>query len=327
MASSPFGLFIGVANPFAPTMAVQRLAGWKYVPNSSGGLEIWLGSRKWNDHRTEKSTEPWLRPTLSLPRQTESLDQLYERLIDDYYEGSGFRHCGWWRHGTKSPVQACEALIEEIISFIDNEQEHILEIGCGRGATTRAILRHFPGISLTGLVTKKGELKSCQERVPESDCRRMKGPRLKFKGGFFDCVISVEGLKPFKNPKKLLREIYRVLKPGGRLLFSDLILDLRGLRVEQTGRARNIANSPQEFEELLVSCGFQQVQIHDSTRSCWRGFQRNASRELRMRLLSRGLSQDYYPELLTHLPHANLPVNHYVICLASKEEGAPEIRK
>ncbi len=184
MASSPFGLFIGAANPFAPTVAVQRLGVWKYVPNFRGGLEIWLGSREWDKVQGEGRIGPPIWPTPRLGMKTEDPDQVCEKLIDDFYEGSGFRHCGLWRYRTKSPVQACEDLVEEILSFIASGQKRILEIGCGRGATTKAILKHLPEVSLTGVVKKKDELNSCRKKVPESTCRRMKGPRLKFKRDF-----------------------------------------------------------------------------------------------------------------------------------------------
>ncbi len=324
MASSPFGLFIGAANPFAPTMAVRRLGGWKYVPNARGGLEIWLGTGQWHEGETEAQLVPQARPTQGLKKNPEDPADLNERLIEEYYQGSDFRHCGLWRNQTKSPVQACEDLVEEMLSLLPDAPKRILEIGCGRGATTRTISKYLPDASLTGVVKIREELNVCRKKVPEATCERMKGPRLKFKQGSFDCVISVEGLKPFGNPNKLFGEIYRVLEPGGRVLFSDIILDFRERRTGKNGRVSNIANSPEELKELLVNTGFQQVQIHDATQSCWKRFYFHASRELQLKLLSKRFSQDYYPQVLAHLPNNNLPVNHYVICSASKADKAAE---
>lgn len=45
-ASTRHGLFVGTANPFGPTIAVQRDGRWQYVHNPRGGCEIWLGTRK-----------------------------------------------------------------------------------------------------------------------------------------------------------------------------------------------------------------------------------------------------------------------------------------
>jgi hypothetical protein len=44
MASSPYGLFVGTANPFAPEVAVRQEDGtWRYELNPRGGLEVWWG--------------------------------------------------------------------------------------------------------------------------------------------------------------------------------------------------------------------------------------------------------------------------------------------
>lgn len=43
-ASTPAGLFVGTANVFGPTVAVERAGQWSYVPNPRGGCEVWLGS-------------------------------------------------------------------------------------------------------------------------------------------------------------------------------------------------------------------------------------------------------------------------------------------
>lgn len=45
--STPFGLFIAIANPFGPQVAVQDIETdeWRYVHNPRGGLEVWLGTK------------------------------------------------------------------------------------------------------------------------------------------------------------------------------------------------------------------------------------------------------------------------------------------
>ena len=44
--STPYGLFIAVANVFGPRVAVIENGEWKYTENPRGGLEVWLGSKQ-----------------------------------------------------------------------------------------------------------------------------------------------------------------------------------------------------------------------------------------------------------------------------------------
>ena len=46
MQSTPHGLFVAVANPFGPRVAVERDGVWGYEDNPNGGLEIWLGTHQ-----------------------------------------------------------------------------------------------------------------------------------------------------------------------------------------------------------------------------------------------------------------------------------------
>ena len=43
--STPYGVFVGSANPFGPEVGVKRNGKWTYEPNTRGAMEIWLGTR------------------------------------------------------------------------------------------------------------------------------------------------------------------------------------------------------------------------------------------------------------------------------------------
>ncbi len=44
LVSTPYGLFLGTANPFGPEVAAQLSTGHVYIPNPYGGAEVWLGN-------------------------------------------------------------------------------------------------------------------------------------------------------------------------------------------------------------------------------------------------------------------------------------------
>src|SRR5260370_28626133 len=55
----------------------------------------------------------------------------------------------------------------------------------------------------------------------EVDQRLLGGERLPFEHGAFDCVVSTFTLCSIEDVAQALREVYRVLKLGGRFLFLE----------------------------------------------------------------------------------------------------------
>jgi len=82
----------------------------------------------------------------------------------------------------------------------------------------------------------------------------------------FDHVICIHVLEHIEDDRKALREIYRVLKPGGRALlaipiygdttYEDPTLDFSG-REKQYGKGDHLRLNGLDFAEKLKSVGFQ----------------------------------------------------------------------
>lgn len=105
----------------------------------------------------------------------------------------------------------------------DVDQKQILEIGCGRGGFS-----HY----LATLPYKPAQLFACDYSEAALDIARAKYGKneitwkqenimaLSFPDQSFDTAISCETIEHVPHPDKAIQEIYRVLKPGGRLLLT-----------------------------------------------------------------------------------------------------------
>jgi SAM-dependent methyltransferase len=310
MAASPHGLFLGVANPFGPTMAVKRLAGWKYEHNQEGGCEVWLGSRDFPDDKAPFQGE--LVPYELVGRRT--VPELAVEMAATLYEDSGFGHCGFWNYSVKTLKEACENLVKEIVALLPDQPASLLEIGCKEGATTKMIASHFPAAAITGVVDTVEELAACQARVPGGVFHLGQALKRKSLQGSFDAAVCIEGPSVAPKFRKFFQTMNSALRLGGTLVFADIIA------ADEREGPGNLA----EYESMLSRSGFKDIQLWDVTNQCWKGFLGHTINALWAKLLAGKISQELYDEILKRLPTRNRPVKLYVIGRAQKNEHIPQ---
>ncbi len=107
--------------------------------------------------------------------------------------------------------------------------QRILDIACGTGDFSLAVARRMhPDSRITGLdlsegmlavMRRKVEAKGLAERV---SCRQGDCEALPFPDGGFDVATIAFGIRNFEHREAALREILRVLRPGGRLVILEL---------------------------------------------------------------------------------------------------------
>ncbi|MDJ0949727.1 MAG: class I SAM-dependent methyltransferase [Alphaproteobacteria bacterium] len=99
--------------------------------------------------------------------------------------------------------------------------QRVLDVACGTGVLARAVAdRVGPGGSVTGLDVNPGMLAVAAHAAPGIEWRQGVAEELPFEDRTFDAVVSQFGLMFFPDREAALREMVRVLKPGGRLAVA-----------------------------------------------------------------------------------------------------------
>ena len=192
------------------------------------------------------------------PTATEATRRRYQRLshIYDVMEGLAERRYHPWRTKLWSQVSGL----------------HILEVGVGTGKN----MPFYPaGISITGIDLTPGMLQRAQKRAgdlrlkPRVDLHLGDVQQLDFPDGRFDSAAATFVFCSVPDPLLGLRELKRVVKPGGHVLllehmrspnpFLGAVMDfLNPLIVRMMG-----ANINRETVENVRKAGLEIEQVED----------------------------------------------------------------
>lgn len=101
----------------------------------------------------------------------------------------------------------------------------VLDVGCGTGALSVAAAERWPAVTVDGIDASDGMLAIARTHLAERPAAvrervrytRAWADELPFEDGSFDLVVSAFVLQLVPSAPRALREMRRVLRPGGRL--------------------------------------------------------------------------------------------------------------
>jgi len=148
----------------------------------------------------------------------------------------------------------------------------ILDLATGTGRLPLALLTEsaFAAGHITAVDVSQGMLDQAAQKLTDYEgrvtLRQVIGFPLPFPDNSFDMVACMEALEVMPEMNTPLRELFRVLRPGGFFLSS------RG--TEASGRKSKVM-SREQFKTLLESKGFERVEIV----AWWKWFDRVTARK------------------------------------------------
>jgi len=99
--------------------------------------------------------------------------------------------------------------------------DRVLDVACGTGVLSRVVAEAVgPAGCVTGLDLDPGMLTIAARSAPGISWHRGVAERLPFRDAAFDAVVSQFGLMFFQDRSRALREMWRVLRPDGRMAVA-----------------------------------------------------------------------------------------------------------
>ena len=99
--------------------------------------------------------------------------------------------------------------------------DRVLDVACGTGAVAQECARRVrPNGAVVGLDRSPDMLAVARRKLPDLELREGRAEALPFDDDAFDVVTCQFGLMFFDDRHQALREMRRVLKPGGRLAVA-----------------------------------------------------------------------------------------------------------
>ena len=101
----------------------------------------------------------------------------------------------------------------------------ILDLCCGTGLSTEAVVRTYPRAKVTGLDASAGMLAVAAKKPWARDVRFVCGdamdPAASDVPGPFDDILMAYGIRNMPDPDLCLARVFQLLKPGGTICFHE----------------------------------------------------------------------------------------------------------
>ena len=177
----------------------------------------------------------------------------------------------WQDKKTNDDFHARAPRYPEIVdSIVKVRPQKLLDVGCGSGYLAKLLKSRVPDVIVDGLDISRVALDRAKQQLHEFWHLNIDLEDFPLKPESYDTAVCVEVLEHLYDPEHALKEIYRVLQPGGRAIVTVPNLAYWRFRLDlMRGRVPLPASDQRHlhqfnlllFRQTLTQGGFQTVEI------------------------------------------------------------------
>ncbi len=182
----------------------------------------------------------------------------------------------------------------------------ILDLACGPGVVTAAVARGAKkavGFDVTPAMLEKARKRCAEAGLTNVEFKQGNAEALPFADASFDGVVTRLAIHHFADPGLVLREVARVLRPGGRLVVVDVVVSEDAAEAALQNAIENLRDPSHlrmlpatGLDALVAASGFEILDRSAWVKSRefeeWMGIADDGLRTQSLRVVARALAEE-----------------------------------
>jgi tocopherol O-methyltransferase len=186
-------------------------------------------------------------------------------------------HYGYWDEKVNSFPQSLLRMNEVMMEAANiGSSDKVLDAGCGVGGSSLFLASRL-GCRVTGITLSERQVQLANKNAESRGMKDlvkfevMNYEKTSFPDEYFDVVWGCESVCYASSKEQFIREAFRILKPGGRLVIADGFVARPELNDHPLNRKWldgwqvKYLESPAGFQSLMKAAGFEKIIYRDIT--------------------------------------------------------------